>query len=139
MKKGETVLSIAKKLKVNRTDLEEANYLSTRARLAVGQRLVIPRAPALLMATGPENPPPVAQPEPLETPAVLAASTVAPDVASTRPASLTYRVKRGDTLSSIAMLHRTTVSSLKSWNRLCTNSIQPGQRLTIFTGPTATN
>jgi LysM repeat protein len=42
-------------------------------------------------------------------------------------------VKRGDTLFSIAKLYRTTVASIKSWNRLRTNSIQVGQRLTIFT------
>ena len=57
------------------------------------------------------------------------------------PASLTYRVKRGDTLFRIAKIYRTTVASLKTWNRLRSNSIQVGQRLTIHTqaGATATD
>ena len=44
VKKGETLLSISKKLKVSRTDLAEANYLSTKASLKAGQQLIIPRA-----------------------------------------------------------------------------------------------
>jgi membrane-bound lytic murein transglycosylase D len=51
---------------------------------------------------------------------------------------LIYRVKQGDTLSSIARLYRTTVASLKTWNRLRSNSLQVGQRLTIFTEHVAT-
>jgi membrane-bound lytic murein transglycosylase D len=44
-----------------------------------------------------------------------------------------YRVKRGDTLSSIARLFETSVSSIKQWNRLRSNRINPGQRLTVYT------
>jgi len=139
VKKGETLLSIARTLKVNRTDLAEANYLSTRARLQVGQRLIVPRAPALLLATRPENPAPAAEPEPQPVAAVVAVSNTS-DVTPTRPpSSVSYRVKRGDTLSSIARVHRTTVASLKAWNRLRTTTILVGQRLTIFTGATATD
>ena len=138
VKKGETLLSIAKKLKVNRTDLAEANYLSARASLTAGQRLIIPRAPALLLASLPDSPAPAMEERP--TADVVTVSRAAPEVAATSPASLTYRVKRGDTLFSIARLFRTTVASLKSWNGLRNNSIKVGQRLTIFTnGATATN
>ncbi len=53
---------------------------------------------------------------------------------------LIYRVKRGDTLFSIARLYRTTVASLKQWNQISGNAIQVGQTLTIFTkGATATH
>ena len=34
VKKGETLLAIAKKLNVSRTDLAEANYLSTKSTFA---------------------------------------------------------------------------------------------------------
>jgi membrane-bound lytic murein transglycosylase D len=131
VKKGETLFSIAKKLKVNRIDLAEANYLTSRSRLAAGQRLIIPRAPTLLLASLPANPAPVVEGRPAAD--VVAASNRAPEVAPTSAASLTYRVKRGDTLFSIARLFRTTVTSLKSWNGLRNNSIRVGQRLTIFT------
>jgi LysM repeat protein len=43
-----------------------------------------------------------------------------------------HRVKRGDTLFSIARLYRTTVAAIKDWNRLRSNLILVGQRLTIF-------
>ena len=140
VKKGETLLSIAKKLKVNRIDLAEANYLSSRPGLSTGQQLIIPRAPALLLASLPDNPAPVVEGRPAAE--VVAAKNIAPEVpakniepqvAATYPASLIYRVKRGDTLFSIAKLFRTTVASVKSWNGLRSNSIRVGQRLTIFT------
>ncbi len=50
VKKNETLLSIAKKLRVSRSDLAEANYLSTKSKLRTGQQLIIPRAPTLLAA-----------------------------------------------------------------------------------------
>jgi len=139
VKNGETLLTISKKLKVTRADLAEANYLSTRAKLAAGQRLIVPRPPAIMLASTPDNPPPPTETRSAD--AVVAVNNMAPTVRDTTPASLTYRVKRGDTLFSIARVYRTTVASLKSWNRLRTNSIQVGQRLTIFTDrrTTATN
>ena len=132
VRKGETLLSIAKKLKVNRADLAEANYLSAKARLTTGQQLIIPRPPALLLAASADNPDPVTETNP---PAPPVANTAVPAKAEpTEPTRLTYRVKRGDTLFSIAKLYRTTVASLKEWNRIRGNAIQVGQRLTIFTG-----
>jgi membrane-bound lytic murein transglycosylase D len=143
VRKGETLLTISRKLKVSRADLAEANYLSVKARVTPGQRLIIPRAPTLLVATRTENPAPVAESRRVD--AVVAASNVGPTLARSErpePTKVVYRVKRGDTLASIAKLYRTTVASLKSWNRLRTNALQVGQRLTIFTTSrptTATN
>ena len=137
VKKGETLLSIARKLKVNRTDLAEANYLSVRSKVTVGQRLIIPRAPTLLLAANTDNPPPAVEARSASVQAETATTPVVEPAAETK---LTYRVKRGDTLFSIAKLYRTTVASLKSWNRLRSNSIKVGQRLTIFVDrPVATN
>ena len=135
VKKGDTLLSIARKLKVTRADLADANYLSFRAKVRAGQRLIIPRAPALLLASRPDNPLSVAESQPID--AVVAVSNPMPDAGRTRQASLMYRVKRGDTLFGIARLYRTTVASLKNWNRLHTSTIQVGQRLRIFTEGTA--
>ena len=138
VKKGETLVSISKNLKVNRTDLAEANYLSLRSKVSAGQRLIIPRAPTLLLAASPDNPPPVTESRSLD---VATVGNIAPEAeprqAESVEAKLTYRVKRGDTLFSIAKLYRTTVTSIKTWNRLRSNAIQIGQRLTIFTERTA--
>jgi LysM repeat protein len=43
-----------------------------------------------------------------------------------------YRVKRGDTLFSIARAFDTTIDAIKNLNRLRGNQITPGARLTIL-------
>jgi len=128
---GESIATIARKLRVNRADLAEANYLSVRTRVRPGQKLIIPRAPAVLMASQPDRATPVAD----ARPAVERASMVTEPLraSSSSPSRQTYRVKRGDTLSSIARLFETSVSAIKKWNRLRSNSISPGQRLTVYT------
>jgi membrane-bound lytic murein transglycosylase D len=142
VRKGETLLSISRKLKVNRTDLAEANYLSIRAKVNVGQRLVIPRAPTLLLARA-ESPAPSVQaavesPGPATLNSGLTAHGAAPASAAetetqAAESKLIHRVRRGDTLFSIAKLYRTTVASLKTWNRIRGSVIRVGDRLTVFT------
>ena len=134
VKKGETILTIAKKLKVSRTDLAEANYLSTKARLDAGQQLIIPRAPTTILAARTETPAPVAESRNVD--AVVASNIRPPAVQNASAASgvtrVTHRVQRGETLFSIAKLYQTTVTALKQWNRITGNAIQAGQRLTIL-------
>ncbi|HET9360546.1 MAG TPA: LysM peptidoglycan-binding domain-containing protein [Vicinamibacterales bacterium] len=129
VKKGETIQGIAKKLKVTRSDLAEANYLSTRARLSTGQQLIVPRAPALTArASSPAD-----RPQPAATPdVVLASRSIGVEKAERpAPASTMHRVKRGETLFSIAKRYGTTVTLLKEWNGLRGNVIQIGQRLIV--------
>ena len=126
VKKGETLLSISKKLGVSRSDLAEANYLSTKSRVQTGQQLVIPRAPALLAArtetSGPQSPDVVL--------ANKATTSPAADETPTK-STTTHRVARGETLFSIAKRYGTTVALIKELNRLHTNVIHVGQRLLI--------
>jgi membrane-bound lytic murein transglycosylase D len=138
VRKGETLATIAKKLKVGRTDLAEANYLSTKAKLASGQQLIIPRAPTTLLAARTDKPAPLTE---SRTGDLAVASKVSPPVVEdAEETRLTHRVKRGETLLSIARLYRTTVDSLKRWNRIKGSGIQAGQRLTILRPSTvATN
>ena len=132
VKKGETLATIARKLKVSRADLAEANYLSVRSRVTAGQRLIIPRAPELLLAKNADTPaPPV---ETRKANAVVASATVTPRAEKSDEAKLYYRVRRGDTLFGIARLYKTTVAALREWNKLRGNAIVPGQRLMILTG-----
>ena len=49
VRKGESLPSIARKLRVSRTDLAEANFLPTTAKVRPGQKLVVPRAPSPAM------------------------------------------------------------------------------------------
>ena len=134
VRKGETLLSIAKKLKVSRADLADANYLSAKSRVTPGQQLIVPRAPTLLLAARTDNPAPFV--ETRKADAVMASTTVpnpAPAGSAAAQSKMVYRVKSGDTLSSIARVFQTTVASLKKWNSLQTNSLRVGQRLTILT------
>jgi len=136
VRSGETLLSIARKLKVSRADLAEANYLSIRSRVTPGQQLIVPRAPTLLLAARTDNPAPLVETRPVD-PVVVASASVPSATEATSQAKLVYRVKRGDTLSSIARVYETTVASLKKWNDLRTNTLRVGQRLTILSARTA--
>jgi membrane-bound lytic murein transglycosylase D len=141
VKKGETISTIAKKLKVSRTDLAEANYLKTTAKLGAGQQLIIPLAPTTMLAARAETPAPVTESRSVD--AVVASNVRPPAVVSQSAASdvsrVTHRVKRGETLLSIARLYRTTVSALQQANRLSGSTILAGQRLTVLRSANATN
>lgn len=135
VKRGETLLSISRKLKVRQADLAEANSLSVRSRVSVGQQLIIPRAPTTLLAARPVTSDPV---EVMADARAAVAEKPTPDSPTSEKAEpIVHRVKRGDTLSSIARLYNTTVSALKSWNSIRGNRINIGDRLTVFSARTA--
>lgn len=121
VKKGETIGTIARKLKVARADLAEANYLRTTSRLRPGQRLVVPRMPsAALLARASAAGQPTA-----------AADVLADTVAVADPAPSVYRVRAGDTLYAIARRHGTTVDELRAWNGLRGSKLNIGDRLVV--------
>ncbi len=128
VRKGETLLGISKKLKVSRTDLAEANYLTIRSKVTAGQQLVVPRAPTTLLAGGA-----------FDTAPQRVARVASPDAPRSRtraavPATVIYRVRRGDTLSAIAARFDVTVGALRSWNGLRGSALQIGQRLRVSDG-----
>jgi membrane-bound lytic murein transglycosylase D len=130
VKRGETLTTIARKLRVNRTDLAEANYLRTTSRVATGTRLVIPRMPsAALLAR--------AATTDVEKAAESIVADVLENTAAVEPlvenkaAVRTYRVRSGDTLYAIARRFGTTVNQLKTWNKLRTSNLRVGTRLLI--------
>jgi membrane-bound lytic murein transglycosylase D len=139
-KRGETLALIAKKLKVAKNDLAEANYLSVKARVATGQRLMVPREVTELMAArviATEETARVAKPE--KTPAVALARRTVPETgalvnsAGPNRIKVIYAVRPGDTLASIARLFKTTVAALHTWNpRIPGDRIAAGQRLTVY-------
>jgi FOG: LysM repeat len=136
VRSGETLLSISRKLKVSRADLAEANYLSISSRVTPGQQLIVPRAPTLLLAARTDNPAPLVETRRID-PVVVASATVPSATEAAAQSKLVYRVKRGDTLSSIARVFETSVAALKKWNDLRSNTVRVGQRLTILTSRSA--
>lgn len=132
VKKGETLLSVARKLKVSRKDLAEANYVSATARITPGQRLVVPRAPTQMLASGPETLVASSRPAARRGSDVVALTNVTPSREPSKPSS--YQVKRGDTLASIARSYGVSVATLRDWNHLRSSTIRTGQRLVVRRG-----
>jgi membrane-bound lytic murein transglycosylase D len=130
VKKGETLATVARKLGVGRTDLAEANYIKTSARIAAGQKLMVPHESTVLLAARTDRPAPVAASRTL---AAVEPVVPAMDSGPTDRVKVLYQVKRGDTLASIARLFRTTVSALQNWNGIDGTRIVAGERLTIYT------
>ena len=62
-----------------------------------------------------------------------AAALMSTAFAEETQASTTYTVKKGDTLSAIAVKHKTTVSKIMQWNNLNSTVIYPNQILSIGT------
>lgn len=110
VRRGETLTNIARKYKVTTAELRKANDLDSRARVRAGQTLSIPQRTASALPSG---------------------SAARPAVAANGPSALTYRVRQGDTLSSIARQFETTIDSLKRLNQLSTDRIVVGDRLTV--------
>lgn len=116
--RGQTFYTIAKKYGIRSQDLADANALSIKRSLSVGQELIIPiepRTAAVRTAGGKPAP-------------VVAASLQSP---SSR-VRVSYRIRPGDTLGGIAERYGTTVRELQSWNGLRSTRITAGRVLTIF-------
>ncbi|MDO8835205.1 MAG: transglycosylase SLT domain-containing protein [Vicinamibacterales bacterium] len=124
VKRGESITTIATKLRVKRADLAEANYLTLRSRVKPGDRLVIPRMPTTLLAARTEPAAPVTR--------TVAASSAGPRGQADR-VKVTYRVRKGDSLYSIARTFKTTVDELRGWNDIKGTHIAAGDRLTVYT------
>lgn len=108
VRRGETLASIARSNKLTSTELKTANDMKT-TRVRVGQVLMIPAHTAAALPSRP--------------------TTSSRAVASAQPQ--TYRVKAGDTLSSIARQFEMSVTDLKRINQLSSDNIAIGDRLTV--------
>jgi membrane-bound lytic murein transglycosylase D len=91
-----------------------------------GQSLIIPRAPATLLAARTDR----AAPAEVASRS-LSGTATSPDGSTRTSSPIVYRVKRGDTLFSIAQLFDTSVAKIKSLNKLRGNALAVGTRLKI--------
>jgi membrane-bound lytic murein transglycosylase D len=129
VKPGDTLTTIARTLRVARSDLAEANYLSPTARVAPGQKLMVPHEATVLMAARADRPIPATESRALVADAVVPAV----DQPGGQRVKTTYEVKSGDTLASIARVFGTSVSAIRTWNHIPGSQIRAGERLTIYT------
>ena len=114
VKRGETIATIARRHKITQAELRLANDLTARSRIRLNQSLMIPQRTANALPS-----------------ATTSARTAAAPVATEASGPTTYRVRRGDTLFRIARQFDTTVDVLKRLNRLRSDTINVGDRLTV--------
>jgi membrane-bound lytic murein transglycosylase D len=113
VRRGETLARIAKKYGVSMRALQRANGLRSANLIRVGQRLKIPG---------------YAPPHPQEAAPAPRTPTVASAVPEPSPVQGVYRVKRGDTLASIARRFGVSARDLAAVNHIRNaNQIRPGQ------------
>ncbi|WP_411705388.1 murein transglycosylase D [Edaphovirga cremea] len=107
VRSGNTLSVIANRMNVKTSDLQRWNNLRTSSVLKVGQTLKV--ASNLKMG------------EPVAT-------------KTADNNSITYQVRKGDSLSSIAKRHGVNISDVMRWNAVINkaNSLQPGDKLTLF-------
>ncbi|MFA6289289.1 MAG: LysM peptidoglycan-binding domain-containing protein [Opitutaceae bacterium] len=107
--KGDSLWSIAKKNGTTVKELAAANNLSSNSALRLGQKLIIPGKPL-----------------------TKAAATAA--VAGAGADTLSYTVKSGDSLTSIARHAGTTSAAIKAANKLKSDVVRAGQVLVLPAG-----
>jgi len=111
---GENIDAIARQLNVSAEALRRANDLSRSVRvLSMDTTLIIPGATAQFAT------------------AQVAPRRVASTSASISTQTQRYRVRRGDTLSSIASRYRTTVAQLRQINGIRGSSLRAGQMIRV--------
>lgn len=128
---GDNISKIANKFKVKAEDIKSWNNLPSD-NLSVGQKIIIKTtqptpAPAEIPA------PAASQPSPAPTETTTEPPSEEPAVqppANTKAVS--YVVKSGDYLSSIATRHKVTYQEIMSWNHLNDTQLKVGQTLTIY-------
>ena len=114
VKSGDTLGRIAMQYKTTVSSIQSLNNINNHI-IYPGQVLKISGSSQVVTAVKTERP----------KPAVQAASTRVP------ANSTTYIVKRGDSLTKIANLHKTTVASLQQLNNISSHIIHPGQVLKV--------
>lgn len=105
VQKSETLSSIARQYKTDVATLKSLNTIRNAKRLQIGQKLKVPLSKSSVLAQG--------------------------DSSKTR--MVTYRVKRGDSLSKIASTFGVSVRQLQKWNNIGKRTvIYPGNRLKVW-------
>lgn len=142
VKRGDTLSTIAAKYGVSTKALMGQNRLKNGNRIYVGMTLVISSKKTGSAA----NPTPIVRHE--EPPATNGKTAwVASASASPKPASqeshapapapakpVHHTVKSGDTLTNVANRYGVTVSQIRSWSGLKSDTIYVGQKLTVKSG-----
>jgi membrane-bound lytic murein transglycosylase D len=111
VKSGESLWSISRRYGMTVSQLARMNHVSTKALLQPGQRLQVAGSAASGQSAG------------------------GPQQVAATNGKVSYKVRRGDTLSGIARRFAVKVRDLQSWNNMGgSTSLRAGQSLTIHVG-----
>ncbi|AWH89704.1 murein transglycosylase D [Limnobaculum parvum] len=107
---GDTLASIAKRQNIKSSDIQSWNNLGRNSKLKTGQSLQL-----VSNATGSKT------------------SNTKSNGAKNNNSSITYRIRKGDSLASIAKRHNVNINDVLKWNnKVTTNRLQPGNTLTLY-------
>jgi membrane-bound lytic murein transglycosylase D len=114
VKGGESLWSISRRYGMSVSQLARMNHISTKTMLQPGQRLQV----AGSSGSG-----------------AAASGEAAPERVASTDSKVSYRVRRGDTLSTIARRFEVSVRDLQAWNNMGrSTALRAGQFLTIHVG-----
>ncbi len=119
---GETLSKVAERVGLTDAQLRVANHIPARYRPAAGSTILIPRDENINDDVAPDF--------------VQASFSLVPEGANLR--QITYRVRRGDTLASVARRWKVSADDIVSWNQLRSMTLFTGQRLSLTVGRPAT-
>jgi peptidoglycan lytic transglycosylase D len=111
--RGQNLWTIARTYGARAQDIASANGIPPLKRLSVGTELIIPIEASVRSASNLRPSRPAAQ--------------------APAPVRVSYRIRPGDTLGSIASQYGISVRDLQSWNGLKGTTIAAGDTLTIYT------
>lgn len=115
LRENETLAQVAARVGVSEAHLREANRILPRYRLAGRSTILIPRDETMEGDIAPDK--------------VAASFKLVPEQANYR--QVTYRVRRGDTLFSVARRWSVKPEEIVAWNSLTGNQLFAGQRLSL--------
>jgi membrane-bound lytic murein transglycosylase D len=119
VQRGDTVASIAREFDLTIAQIQKWNKLHAKSKLRAGRTLLLyTPEPPTRSASSPK--------------AGKVTSVAYGTAAKGSRVRVTHRVKKGDTLFTIATNYKTTIDSIRDWNNLSQNNIRVGDRLTIY-------
>lgn len=116
MQPNETIAQVAERVGVSEAALREANRIPSRFRIASGSTILIPRDEEME--------------DDIAADTLDASFALVPERSNLR--KITYRVRRGDTLYSVARRWRVDADDVVAWNRLRSRQLFVGQRLNLM-------
>jgi membrane-bound lytic murein transglycosylase D len=114
LEKNETLAQVAKRADISEAKLREANRIPPRYRLSPGSTILVPRDDSA---------------EDIAPQHLDASFSLVPDAPNLR--QVTYKVRRGETLNSVARRWHVQPDEIIAWNQLRSPNLFAGQRLTL--------